>query len=332
MKSRIIFRDLLFAVLLSFTVSSLVYFGFGNIYSSKILNFIDFERQFNSGIYQYRLLSGWLLLPLYSFLGHVSLDYDFFNFQFQNTSTEPRFYFSLYLLNTFFTVCTAVLTVFLTHCKEFIAGSSERIFTIATVSLVIPLSQFVIVPYDSSSYFFLLLSLLLLLIYLRHQKFSILILLGLVIILSTLNRESAALSLSMSAALLVRKFGLNTKFYRPIAFLTAAFLLTYFSVRFLGNSFQTNDGNLLIQNISQPKNWFGILFWAVFAWFTLLVANNSENKKDILRFHIFSLPYMAMCFYAGILYEVRLYVPLFIISLIMAKLQLFPLHRSAAHT
>lgn len=309
-------------MVLAFTLSSFVYFSFGNIYSSKILNYGDFSQQFHSGIYQYRILSGYFLFWIYDFLSGLPIDYSIFKFKFLNADSEPQMYLSFYILNTIFLVLSSIIMFFITETKNFVATNSEKILVISVALLVIALSQFVIVPYDVSSYFFLLLFFYFLLKYLEKNSSGNLIILVIILLISTFNRESSALSISLAATLLYVKFGFKKETIQPILILAISFLAVYFGMRITNESFSTNDGNLLIQNFTNPKNLLGLLFWMILFLFPLIITENPQTKRNILIFHLFSIPYILMCFYTGIIYEIRLYVPLFLTSLILAKTDL----------
>lgn len=313
---------LIFAMLLAFTVSSFVYFGFVNSYSSGIFNHSAFIGQFESGIYQYRILSGYFLLWIYDFLGNLNLNYEVFKFKFLNAESEPQMFLSFYLLNTFFLMLSAVMMVLITESGNFIATTSEKVMTVATGIFIIGLSQFVIVPYDVSSYFFLLLFFWIFLKYLKKQSAMLLAFLAVTVAVSTLNRESSALSMSLAATLLFGKFGLRKETVVPVAVLGITFMMVYLGMRFLNESFTTNDGSLLTENFTQPKNLLGMLFWAVLFALSWLLAKDRAAKRNIILFHTFALPYLAMCFYSGILYEVRLYVPVFLNLLFLTKITL----------
>ena len=314
-----LFSKLIFAALLAFTVNSFVYFSFGNTYSSKILNYTEFRQQFSSGIYQYRILSGYFLIWIYEFLSNLNIDYGIFKLKFFDGSAEPKMYLSFFLLNTFFLVLTSAVMVLIAETKNFVATSSEKILFTAVAVFTIGLSQFVIVPYDISSYFFLMLFFLTLIRYTSKNSVIQLIFLGILMLISTLNRESSALSLSLTATLLYAKFGLKKGTLIPVALLGITFLMAYFGMRLMNESFTTNDGNLLIQNFSQPKNVLGLLFWLVFFVFSVLLAKDRKAVQNILIFHILSVPYIVMCFYAGIIYEIRLYTPLFLCALFLSR-------------
>ena len=314
-----LFSKIIFILLLAFTVNSFVYFSFGNLYSSTVLNYADFENQFHSGIYQYRILSGYFLIWIYDFLSSLNIDYQIFKLKFFNTDAEPKMYLSFFILNTIFLILSSIVLVFITETKNFIATQSEKILMISVAIFAISLSQFVIVPYDVSSYFFLLLFFFFLLKYLEKDSALNLIILLVILIISTFNRESSALSLSLAATLLYAKFGLKKKMYLPIIFLFVSFIAVYLGMRLWSESFSTNDGNLLEENFTQPKNFLGILFWMIFFIFTLILAKDRKGVRLILIFHVLSFPYILMCFYTGILYEVRLYIPIFLTSLILSR-------------
>ena len=313
-----LFSKLIFAALLAFVVNSFVYFSFGNIYSSTILNYENFQEQFHSGIYQYRILSGYFLVWIYNLLSGLNIDYQIFKFKFLDQDSEPQLFFAFYLLNTFFLVLSSFVMVLITESKNFIATESEKILMIWAAVFVIAISQFVIVPYDVSSYFFLLLFFWIFLKYMNNNSVSTLILLVVALFISTLNRESSALSLSLAAALLYIKFGIGKKMLIPLAILGATFLAVYLGMRFFNESFTTNDGNLLVLNF-QPKNILGLLFWVVFFIFTLILSKDKTALRNILIFHLLAAPYILMCLYSGILYEVRLYVPIFLTALFLSK-------------
>ena len=238
-----LFSKLVFATLLAFLINSFVYFSFGNIYSSKILNYTEFQQQFGSGIYQHRILSGYFLIWIYEFLSTLNIDYSIFKLKFFDAAAEPKMYLSFFLLNTFFLVLTAAVMVLITETKNFLATSSEKILLIAVSILTVGLSQFVIVPYDISSYFFLMLFFLFLLKYLNENSTGQLIILGTIVLISTLNRESSALSISLAATLLLAKFGLRKQTAVSVAVLGISFLVAYVGMRLMNGNFSTQMQN-----------------------------------------------------------------------------------------
>ena len=313
-------------MVLAFTVSTFVYFSFGNIYSSKILNYVDFSGQFQSGVYQYRILSGYFLFWIYDFLSAFNIDYSIFKFKFLEPASEPKMYFSFYLLNTIFLVLSSAILLLITETKNFVATQTEKILLVSVAIFVIAFSQFVIVPYDVSSYFFLLIFFCFLLKYLDNNSTRNLAVLVLILLISTVNRESSALSLSLAATLLFSKFGLRKETILPISLLLITFIGVYFGLRMMSEKITTNDGNVFLQNFTDPKNIMGLLFWLTFLVFTLIIARNQKTKGNIIFFHLFAIPYFIMCFYTGIIYEIRLYVPVFITCLLLSRTDFSRLH------
>lgn len=312
---------------MAFTVNSFVYFSFGNIYSSTILNYANFQEQFSSGIYQYRILSGHLLIWVYELLSSFDINYGLFKLKFFDVKSEPKMYLSFFILNTFFLVLSALIMILITETKNFVATQSEKTLIITVAIFTIAISQFVIVPYDVSSYFFLLLFFFFLIKYLKKNTYFNLIILVLIMHISTMNRESSALSISLAATFLYSKYGLKKESLFPLIILIITFISTYVGMRIMNDNFTTNDGNLLLQNFTQPKNTLGLIFWFVFLVMSLLSANDRKAVNHILLFHLLTFPYIMMCFYTGIIYEIRLYVPLFLTSLFLGKLNFQELNK-----
>ena len=313
-------------MLLAFTVNSFIYFSFGNIYSSKILNYADFSKQFHSGIYQYRILSGYLIFWIYETLSTLNIDYSIFKFRFLESRSEPQMYLSFYILNTIFLVLSAALLLFITETKNFIATNAEKILLVSVAVFAMAITQFVIVPYDVSSYFLIVLFFYFLLKYLEKNSDFNLIILVVILMISTLNRETSALSISLAATLLYSKYGFRKELFKPVLIFALTFIAVYLGMRFLHESFTTNDGNLLFQNFSEPKNILGFLFWMVFFLFTIIIAKDQHAKRNIILFHVFSIPYVLMCIYTGIMYEIRLYIPIFITSLLISRTDISIIH------
>jgi hypothetical protein len=309
-------------VLLAFFVNSFIYFGFANVYSTSILNHADFVTQFHSGIYQYRILSGQLLLWIYDVLGRLNIDYSIFKFKFLNENSEPKMYLSLYILNVIFAMLCAWVLHLIFTTKEFMATQTEKSLIISVVIMTMALSQFVLVPYDYSGYFFMLLFIYGYLYYSKTNSKIALLGLALLLILATLNRESAALSISWVATITIQRKGLSRKSIIDIAVFAIIFIGVYLGLRLMNGHFSTNDGNLLLENFTQPKNILGFCFYIFLLMLSLQIASGKEQRTLIYRFHFFALPYLLMCFYSGILYEIRLYMPIFITSVLLSRLNL----------
>lgn len=317
MKPNLTFK-LIFAVILAFTVSVFVYFSFANVYSSVLFNPENFQKQYYNGIYRYRILSSAMLDSVYTLIQSLPVKNKVQTFLWDK-SGDSVLYLSFAILNTFFTMLSAAVMVLITESKNFVASGSEKILLVVASLFAIIITQFVIVPYDCSSYFFLLLFFAVLLKYMEKETWSTLAVLILIMVVSSLNRESSALSISLAATLLFSKYGLHKKSILPVFWLALSFMAVYFGVRIYFGVFSTNDSNLLFRNFTLYRNLFGILFWVVFFTLSIIIAKDKTAVRNIFIFHLFAIPYILMCFYAGILYEARLYVPLFLTSLFLGR-------------
>jgi len=316
-----LFFKIIFVTLFAIVVNIFIYFAFGSVYTAPLFNIDSFKEQYESGVYQYRWLSTSLLIYIYNFLEslpfRIRLKMDFWD-----KNAQPNMFFAYAFLNTFFLILSNIILLLITETKYFFANQSEKIFVITLSTLSIGLSQFVLVPYDCSSYFFLFAFVFVFLKYLENKKLILLLVLIFILMISTLNRESSALSISFAAVFLYYKYGLKKESLLPLLYLVIGFLAIYIWVRLAAASFEIRNENFFLENMIQTRNKFGVLFWIVFFVFSLLISNNRQTTKNILIFHLFSLPYIFMCFYTGALYEVRLYIPIFLSCLLISKLSI----------
>ena len=78
--------------------------------------------------------------------------------------------------------------------------------------------------------------------------------------------------------------------------------------------------NLDAGNLFIDTNIIGLFFWALFFYLPMAMADSKENKYLIGVFFLLSLPYILTCLKDGVMWEVRLFVPLFLGSLFLSKL------------
>jgi len=145
---------------------------------------------------------------------------------------------------------------------------------------------------------------------------------SLIIILATLFRESSALIISsfVSYQYIIRKENIISSFKKSLP-LIFSFLIIYFGVRmFLGDlifseGFKENTGFRYIYQLLFVFSFFGILMMDVSKYF----------KKLIYIFLILSLPYIFTIFYSGLMVELRLTIPIFLIIVIFKEFKIFNL-------
>jgi hypothetical protein len=317
-------RAILVATLLAIVSSYIVYFGFTTNYTIHAFSPASFKGQYDHNIYKYRILSKQLLL-----FTDRALDTTYpekqseIRLQVMDRTASQRFYYAYYYLNTAFLILASIVLVLILNLdNQMIMTQSEKALFLFLIPILIALTQYVVCPYDISSYFFQLLTIWIFLKY--YDKFPIisLFLLCALLILSTLNRESSALSVSLLFVMLYSKYGFSKRTIISGALIAISFLATYCVLRLFIT--EPNESTLkpdyLDYNINYFINNLGLLFWGLYFYLSMTIANSDINKTLILLFHLVSLPYIWTCFTAGVLWETRLYIPLFLGSLILSKI------------
>jgi hypothetical protein len=188
-------------------------------------------------------------------------------------------------------------------------------------------SQYVIVHYDNSAIFLLLAGFYFTFKFFEKRERKYMALLCLVIFVSTLNRETSCLNISFLVALFIDKFPTSLDEYKKIFTLVilpvVAFLLPYFLLRsFIHQA--SGDEYYFYESITLKHNLMGLN--QIAGWvYAILVINflyffsvSKSNKRMMNYFLLFSLPYLIMIFLVGILWETRLFVPVFYGLLILA--------------
>lgn len=303
MRTPIIY-SILFIILFCFVTSNMVYFGF---MEDRILTYTknSFIQLYGAGIYQYRVLGKWLVLELDKIVD----------------PSGKKFFLSIFYFNTFFLILTGIVTVLLVNLEAvFIMSQSEKYFIMLLVPSLINLTQYTVVPYDVSGYFFQLLIMFIFLSFYETRYILAMISICLLLILSTLNRESSALNVAFMINILILRDGFKTKAFTSMCMFIWAFLLTYICLRVMIVNKPYNAISLLAGYLTKYINVLGILFWLLVGTFVYNLSNTRQNKNLVILFHILSLPYIFTVFYSGILWEMRLYIPLFLGSLFLSKL------------
>jgi len=315
---------MLVGIILSYVTSEIVYFGFAPNYDfATRVSRTAFHGRFDHDVFKYRILSKYLLFETDESLRNIIPEKTRSNeFLHYIQDGSERFYYAYFFLNTFFLCLTCIIMVLLLRMKDYLFLSDREKWYFLFLSIItINLSQFALYYYDISSYFF---QLLILYIFIRYQKEDYvltMIAICALIILSTINRESSALSVSLIAALLIARFNLSVKAIYGVSLLGVTFIGTYLFLRYtikdpLNISFGYLDAGHLLRRI----NIIGVAFWGLFLHLPIVTANSKENRRVILLYHLLSLPYILYCFQYGVLWEVRLYIPLFITSFFISRL------------
>jgi len=315
--NRVVFM-LMLAVALPFLVSYEVYYGFGTNYTADVFHEEGFREQYESGVYRYRVLGRHLLLGTHSLMesdlffsrlmrehlpeppaGALALD----------AGTDPVFYASYFVLNTFFLVLCGILMYLI------LAGSpvAEMTLKLLAAILLIGLTEYVVCPYDTLSYALVLLTFLLIL---RQSKFGLPMIL-VALAASTLARETAVLAIPFFIAHNLE--GISARRPRQLRHLTlmaAVFAAIYMLLRvLLGFDSALWQNVRFLENISSTRSIAGFLALPVVAY--PLTAVSGSRRKSLV-FLAACLPYWLAMLVVAETWETRLWVPVWLGLLSMA--------------
>jgi len=314
------------AGLFAFVISYVVYFGFTTNYTTGNFSPASFRKQYTHDVFRYRVLSSYLLLQLDHRLGGVMGDAPAEKrLLLLDETASRRFYLAFYYLNTIFLVLTALLLALLLETgKVFILRSGEKLLFLFLAVSLMGLTQYVVCPYDISSYFFELLGIYM---YFRlaGRYTAMLVVLSLVTFVATLNRESSVLMVVFVGMLAICREGWTARSVGVAGLLLSIFLVTYFGLRMVINEPDpviSPYHHLFFYNLGHLQNQIGILFWLLLFYLTMAVAVDYRNRYLICLFHLGCLPYIWTCLNSGILWELRLYMPLFLGGFLLAKMEI----------
>lgn len=258
------------------------YYGFITHYSVGVFSPRGFHAQYDHEVFRYRVLGKALLLGVYRLVEYFNPADAGWNRMAAFLGTDSiNFYHSYFLLNTAF-LCLTLLVV------------SDRLadLELLVVTLLIAITQFVVVPYDAVAYFFLACT-----FRWRHN----LPLAALVVLLAALNRETAALSLSLYACFFFLGRGGSLK---GLAVLTTVFVATYLSLRVAYGWNQAAGNEFTFVKYLNQNSAVGIGF--------ALAAGYAIVRRPAWAgvFLLCSLPYIVSILVTGNPFEARLWVPL----------------------
>ncbi|HEX8558181.1 MAG TPA: hypothetical protein VF668_08775 [Pyrinomonadaceae bacterium] len=275
-------RKLLLCLVAPVCANYIAYYGFVTHYSVGVFTPRGFHAQYDHEVFRYRLLGKWLLLGVYGVLERLNpADAGWGRLAAFVGTDSVNFYHSYFVLNTAF-LCLTLLVV----------ADRLKDVELLVVTLVVSVTQFVVVPYDVVAYFFLACT------FVWRRSLAVT---ALVVLLAALNRETAALSLSLYASLLLLGRGGS---WRGLGVLTAVFLATYVGLR-VALGWNTAVGNeLTLVKYMDLRSAVGVGF-AVAAGYALV-----SRRRAAALFLLCSLPYVLSILITGNPFEARLWAPL----------------------
>ncbi len=303
----IIFQVFIFA----FILQCVVYFGFESAY----FNYKNLEQLpsfYSENIYRYRFLAIDLFVefahwfePLFERLK----DSETIS---KNAKTlGSNFYLCFFIFNTFFFLALVFL-LFKTFSLFNYKNTNALQFILIAIILV-AFSEYVITPYDMLAYCLNVIGIYFTLQFFNTRKIIFFSLFCISIIISTLVRETSAINLAFFMVVFIKKNRFDFREIKSKIWLilvpTFLFVLTYIGLRFYFGSPEVIQGNYWVQNLLKPKNILGIAFFIVVSRYLIYLS----QKKNLLRLFIFfCAPYLVTIFFGGILWEIRLFTPLFL--------------------
>jgi len=312
-------------IMLSMVVSKIVYFGFTPNYGANIFSHKAFDAKFDNGGYQYRVLSKYLVYGVDSWLGRSMQERGAEGrVRIVSGGASERFYYAIYYVNTLFLALTSLMVVLLlTLDKRFQFSDTEKILLVFFVPILLGLTQFTVHYYDLSSYFLQLLILYVFLKNIDNRYSQTMTTIMVLIALSTLNRESAEVSVAMIAVLLLTKYGTTRRVIWSVIGMVACWFVTYFALKLAIGAGVPPPKAASAGNGFEPDMFMmGLIFWVLFVYLPFAIAATEENKWLIGGFFLLSLPYIVNSVWSGDLWAVRLCVPLFLGALFLSKLDL----------
>ena len=147
---------------------------------------------------------------------------------------------------------------------------------------------------------------------------------GAIVASATLNRETSALLISFFFTYYFLRSGWSKRLAKETIVLLLFFAVPYVALRILvGDSSVTiTQGLHLKENLTEFINYFGMFFWIAMFYLLIILAKSKEHRKGIYYLHLFSIPYILTCAITGVIFETRLYIPIFILGLVLTQMKL----------
>lgn len=269
----------------------IMYFGTTSNYTSGVFNSESFTEQFDHGIYKYRVLGKETLLWIKEAIDNGSLP----NIQVSEAANADGNFDSAFYSAYFFNTPIFFILTSLTLCFVFklyrVSVFEQADLPVMTLVLLIAITQYIIVPYDTLSYF--LLALAMLLTTTENSTYTKAILLVIVTLLAAYTRETALLIISFYGAFHARKL-LEKPFTRLMRerimfiLLCLAFACVYIGLRLqLGFEQGLLQDFRLLKSLN-PISMLGVIFVGGFLVSLFFTPQVSTEMKVFLPL---SLPY-----------------------------------------
>lgn len=320
---------LVVAVVVPALLMTFAYYGFTTNYTRWVFGEQSFRGQYERGIYRFRLLGREGVLATYHalrdhgmtppddkpavFAADLVHHYD--------QQGDPTFYAAYFVWNTLGAVLAALaLALMLRDRTLFDLPEAERIAWVLASSGAVALTQFVVTPYDTLAYALFIGCAWASLRALRTRAPLAAVLAVALLVLGALNRETAMLNVSLVGAVALAWYGLKRRTFAAAALAAGAFLAVYVALRLaLGTERGVFDDFSALNWWRGPFNRAGSLALACVLAVPLWLERAARRRYAL--FLLGAAPYLVVTLGAGVAWEVRLWVPLVLGGLLVARLR-----------
>jgi hypothetical protein len=303
-------------------MSLIVYQGFSTNYTARVFSEQGFHRQYDQGIYRYRVLGKIVFLKTYDAVKQYGLPTIApASLKLQDPQGDRQFYSAYFYVNTFFLCLMCIVLFFIFGRRNQALGFLTLDLPILFLCSLIALTQYVVAPYDILSYFFLTVAAWL--IVRGDRSLWNPAALCMIVILATLTRETAVLIPAFHFAVHYKailtkptSFKIN-KQQGIIILLAICFTATYIALRMAFGSEQA-----LFQRWMTLEDFtiYPIAGLTFAASILLLLFLSGEVTTEMTIFFIAALPYIASIPFIANPWEIRLWMPV-ILFLMILKMQ-----------
>lgn len=299
------------------SLNFIVYYGFVSNYPAKIYEVESLKDELGYGVYKHRILGNVALLAVNDIVSQINFPDNIKTFERIKSFLEVKdlsLYHSYFILNTIFLVLTASVLFMFFNLTWIKLGETEKFIYQLLITVLICISQFVTLHYDVMSYFLIVLCVYTIVTAKNITSFIVLLLF---LIAGALTRETIILVIAFHLLTLVKynEWGFYTnviQFY----IINGVFIATFLLVCFI-NGFDGFILNRIMfpENIIAPQNLLGFLFMLAV---TYLLMIEKKSRTTIMSFLFVSIPYLIVLLLTGIMFEIRLWIPMIILMIIVS--------------
>lgn len=316
----------LFVIILPFLLYFMSYYGFESSYTKLKISERPPEFLFNS-VYAYRVIPNFISVKMTDFMEYL-IQYQIpFLKDFLSKNGTP-FYHGLFLVNSVFFILSSVIfnTILKLSPSEFIANINVRRMVHLLSIFFIVITQYAPTNCDTIALFCYLSGVYLTFKFYFTREIKFYIVLVILIAASTFVRETACLNIAFFATVFFSFNELRKSEFRSVVQivpLILAFIIPYLGLRQLIKNEETTfvEGFYINRNFTSPFNLAGLVFACVVVRFIYQLCVDNVNKGLIKKYLFFSLPYLFMITMVGLFWEVRLFLPIILTSIIIAFFQ-----------